>query len=70
MVDMMDTPVFTHSETAATETGKPAHAWITRLPEGLRTTEQGRLAGLTFAAKDNIDVAGVPTTVALSLIHI
>ncbi|HYF19680.1 MAG TPA: allophanate hydrolase [Ramlibacter sp.] len=40
----------------------PDAAWITRLPQVLRGTGQGPLAGLSFAAKDNIDVAGVPTT--------
>ena len=37
-------------------------AWITRLAVALRGAAQGPLAGLTFAAKDNINVAGVMTT--------
>jgi allophanate hydrolase len=39
-----------------------AAAWITRLQCPLATNETGALAGLTFAVKDNIDVAGVATT--------
>jgi allophanate hydrolase len=39
-----------------------AAAWITRLDRPLSGSETGPLAGLVFAAKDNIDVAGVPTT--------
>ncbi|GJG96741.1 allophanate hydrolase [Cupriavidus pauculus] len=48
-------------------TADPANAWITRFAAPLRapgTQGRGPLAGLTFAAKDNIDVAGVPTTAA------
>ncbi|WP_077002072.1 allophanate hydrolase [Variovorax sp. KK3] len=41
-----------------------ANAWITRLEPLLAGAAQGALAGLRFAAKDNIDVAGVPTTAA------
>jgi len=37
-------------------------AWITRFDAPLAGVGSGTLAGLTFAAKDNIDVAGVPTT--------
>ena len=37
-------------------------AWITLLDKPLKGTADGPLAGLVFAAKDNIDVAGVPTT--------
>ncbi|MBA2962876.1 MULTISPECIES: allophanate hydrolase [Ramlibacter] len=39
-----------------------AAAWITRLPRPLAGAPRGPLAGLQFAAKDNIDVGGVPTT--------
>ncbi len=39
-------------------------AWITRLPKPLSPQGSGPLAGWRFAAKDNIDVAGVPTTAA------
>ena len=37
-------------------------AWIAKLDRPLAGNETGALAGLTFAVKDNIDVAGVPTT--------
>ena len=52
-----DVPVF----------GSPDAAWICRLtrsPVGQASAEQGdqALAGLSFAVKDNIDVAGLPTT--------
>jgi len=42
--------------------GLAAVAWITKLDRPLATSETGPLAGLTFAAKDNIDAAGMPTT--------
>lgn len=48
-------------------TERAAQAWIARLDEaqGLGAgAGTGALAGLRFAVKDNIDVAGVPTTAA------
>lgn len=36
--------------------------WIARLASPINGGEVGPLAGLTFAVKDNIDVAGVATT--------
>jgi allophanate hydrolase len=41
-----------------------AQAWIARIDPPLAGALHGPLAGLRFAAKDNIDVAGVPTTAA------
>lgn len=40
------------------------NAWITQLDAPLAGAPSGALAGLRFAVKDNIDVAGVPTTAA------
>nr|WP_237288638.1 allophanate hydrolase [Variovorax sp. PAMC 28711] len=37
-------------------------AWITKLAQPIAGATEGPLAGLRFAAKDNIDAAGVPTT--------
>lgn len=37
-------------------------AWIARPAAALQTRGDGALAGLSFAVKDNIDVAGLPTT--------
>lgn len=42
----------------------PENAWITRFAAPLPGAATGPLAGLRFAVKDNIDVAGVPTTAA------
>lgn len=39
-------------------------AWISRFDAPLSTASQGLLAGLRFAAKDNIDALGLPTTAA------
>ncbi len=39
-------------------------AWISRFDKPVATGVQGPLAGLRFAAKDNIDALGLPTTAA------
>lgn len=50
--------------TAAAQAEEGGAAWITRLDSPLLGAPTGALAGLVFAAKDNIDVAGLPTTAA------
>lgn len=53
------------------KSGSPAAAWIAKFAAPVADTAAGKalgfalpLAGLSFAVKDNIDVAGVPTTAA------
>ncbi|WP_298930260.1 allophanate hydrolase [uncultured Ramlibacter sp.] len=50
------------SAAAAPVLGQALAAWIARAPAPLRESASGPLDGLSFAAKDNIDVAGLPTT--------
>ncbi|WP_093385677.1 allophanate hydrolase [Variovorax sp. OV329] len=52
------------ADTTAQEQSGPEAAWITRLGTPLQGASNGALAGLVFAAKDNIDVGGLPTTAA------
>jgi allophanate hydrolase len=55
-------------ETPGTSAGEAMHAataWIHRgAPARSKAADSQALGGLTFAVKDNIDVAGVPTTAA------
>lgn len=41
---------------------KPQNAWISRASSPVKAVASGPLAGLSFAAKDNIDAAGFATT--------
>lgn len=49
---------------AATLPAWAPQAWISRFDTPLSTGTEGPLAGLRFAAKDNIDAMGLPTTAA------
>ncbi len=49
---------------AARAAGLAPQAWISRFDAPLAGAAHGPLAGLRFAAKDNIDVQGLPTTAA------
>lgn len=54
----------THETDSARLAVRAENAWITRFERPLFTRLDGACAGLTFAVKDNIDVAGAPTTAA------
>ena len=55
-------PAETVPPAAAPVVGQASAAWISRAAKPIRGNETGPLAGLRFAAKDNIDVATLPTT--------
>jgi len=63
-VVQVDDPLPKTVPAAVPESGQPAAAWIRRFDPALPGATAGALAGLRFAVKDNIDVAGVPTTAA------
>ncbi len=51
-------------QTESPHSGTAAAAWLSRADSSIAGAVQGPLAGLRFAAKDNIDVLGLPTTAA------
>ncbi len=61
--DLANTTVSNKQATQAMPSLAP-QAWISVCKPPLRTRTDGPLAGLTFAVKDNMDVAGMPTTAA------
>ncbi len=61
--DLANTPVSNKQATEAVPSLAP-QAWISVCKPPLRTHTNGPLAGLTFAVKDNMDVAGISTTAA------
>ena len=48
----------------ATDEASPAAAWLARSDRPIVLAQEGPLAGLRFAVKDNIDVEDLPTTAA------
>ncbi len=64
---MVQTVLPAETAAAAASSAAPAsapQAWISRFDTPLSIGSGGPLAGLRFAAKDNIDAAGLPTTAA------
>ncbi|CAG9165627.1 allophanate hydrolase [Cupriavidus respiraculi] len=59
-----DTTTYAATGPSAGEPHSGAAAWLHRLAPAPAARQDGDLAGLSFAVKDNIDVAGVPTTAA------
>lgn len=55
-------PDLNDADTSADGSGLAAQAWILQLEAPMAGSHSGALAGLRFAVKDNIDVAGLPTT--------
>ena len=55
-------PVFSFSEPSTAAAAWAPQAWISRAVEPTGSARTGTLAGLRFAAKDNINAAGLPTT--------
>lgn len=62
MVRILDHAPVEGEHTSNAMTGLAPQAWISRCNPPLRTHTSGPLTGLTFAVKDNMDVAGMPTT--------
>jgi allophanate hydrolase len=56
--------VQTHNPSISQDNALSAHAWISRPDQAIEGAQNGPLAGLRFAAKDNIDVLGLPLTAA------
>lgn len=64
MVHPLDSKPSAGTASPAPDSASAAQAWITRPDQPLTSTSSGSLKDLRFAAKDNMDVAGLPTTAA------